>query len=160
MRGIAVEADVDPAVVVHFFGSKDGLFRAAVAWPFDPAAAAADITGPDTEGLSARVARTFFGFWEDPATQPALLALLRSAMSHETAATLLREFVVLQLFTHVTGLLDGPQAQLRVQLAAAHLIGLAVLRYALCFEPIASANSDEIVAWVTPALRSYLEPEG
>src|SRR5262249_55506189 len=92
LRAIATGAGVDPAVVVHFFGSKDGLFRAAVGWPFDPARIAAELTGPDSGRVSERLARVFLGFWEDPATRASLLALLRSAMTHPPSASLLREF--------------------------------------------------------------------
>jgi AcrR family transcriptional regulator len=157
MRAIAADAGVDPAVVVHFFGSKDGLFRQAVGWPFDPARAASRITAPGPERVPERIARTFLDFWEDPATRASLMALLRSAMTHEGSASLLRQFVVRQLFGPVTGLLDGPQIELRVNLASAQLIGVAVLRYAVRIEPIASASKDELVAWLTPALAHYLE---
>jgi AcrR family transcriptional regulator len=159
IRAIAADAGVDPAVVLHFFGSKDGLFRAAVGWPFDPAAVAAQITAPGPDGIGARVARVFLGFWEDPTTRASLLALLRSAMTHEASAALLREFAVRHLFVQLTGLVGGPQGELRVNLAAAHLIGVAVLRYALRVEPIASASVDELVAWLTPPLTHYLGPE-
>src|SRR5436309_7394484 len=43
IRAIAAGAGVDPGVVMHFFGSKDALFQAAVGWPFDPARPAAQI---------------------------------------------------------------------------------------------------------------------
>lgn len=159
MRAIAAEAGVDPAVVAHFFASKDGLFRAAVAWPFELDRVGAELTGPGPEGISARIARTFFNAWEDPVAGPALLAMLRSAMSHETSAALLREFAVRQLFAEVVAVVGGPGAELRVNLAAAHLIGVAVLRYGLHVEPIASASVDELVARLTPELDHYLEPQ-
>jgi hypothetical protein len=80
-------------------------------------------------------------------------------MTHEDSAALLREFVARQLFAHAIELVGGPRAELRVNLAAAHLIGVAVLRYALRVEPIASVSADELVAWVTPALTHYLSGE-
>src|SRR5919206_187764 len=70
-----------------------------------------------------------------------------------------RRFAVRHLFVQLTGLVGGPQGELRVNLAAAHLIGVAVLRYALRVEPIASASVDELVAWLTPSLTHYLGPE-
>jgi Tetracyclin repressor-like, C-terminal domain len=133
------------------------LFRAAVGWPFDPSRVALQISGPGRAGVAERIARAFLGFWEDPATRASLLAVLRSAMTHDGSALLLREFVVRHLFSQVTPLLDGPRVALRVDLAAAQLIGMAVLRYALRVEPIASASPDELVAWLTPALGRYLE---
>src|SRR5689334_4798640 len=97
LRAIAADAGVDPGVVVHFFGTKGGLFRAVVRWPFDPAVVVSQIQGSGVEGLGGRVARGFFGMWEDPGTRTALLAVLRSAMTHEASAALLREFAVRQL---------------------------------------------------------------
>jgi AcrR family transcriptional regulator len=158
MRGIAAEAGVDPSVVVHFFGSKDGLFRAAVGWPFDPAHLTAEIMVKGGDDLGAGVARTFLGYWDDPVTGPALLALLRSATSHETSAGLLREFLGRRLFQHVTSLLDGPDVDLRIDLAAGQLVGVAVLRYGLRVEPIASRSIDELVEWLAPTLNGYLRP--
>jgi AcrR family transcriptional regulator len=160
LRAVAAQAGVDPGVVVHFFGSKDGLFRAAVGWPFDPSLALAQLTRPGQEPLGARLARAFLGFWEDPATRAPLLAMLRSAMTHEASAVLLREFVVRRLFAHVTALLTGPKAETRVDLAAAHLVGVAVLRYVLHIEPLASTTLDELVARLTPALTHYLADPG
>src|SRR5438067_12221945 len=81
VRSIAAEAGVDAALVVHFFGTKEQLFRAAVAWPFDPAELATRLIGPGAEGLGERLARTFLTFWDDPETSPQLLALLRAAMT-------------------------------------------------------------------------------
>jgi AcrR family transcriptional regulator len=158
LRSVAADVRVDPAVVLHFFDSKDGLFQAAVGWPFDPETAAADIFGPGPETIGARIARVFINFWEDPATGAALLTLLRSAMTHEASAAQLREFVIHQMFAQVVRVVGGPDAELRVNLAAAHLIGVAVLRYALHIEPIASATPDELVDTLTPALSHYLEP--
>lgn len=158
MRAIAAEAGVDPSVIAHFFGSKDGLFRAAVGWPFDPAVVAGRLGDQGPGGMGAGVATVFFGVWDDPVTRPSMLAMLRSAMSHETSATLLGEFVSRHLFAKVSALLRGPDSQLRVNLAASHLIGVAVLRYGLRIEPIASARTDTLITWLTPALNRYLQP--
>src|SRR5581483_1137067 len=94
------------------------------------------VGGP--EGLGPRIARVFLGFWEDPQTRSPLLALLRSAMAHDPAARLLRDFVEREVFARFGDLVVGPDARLRLELAAAQLVGLAVLRYALRVEPLAS----------------------
>jgi AcrR family transcriptional regulator len=156
LRAIAADAGVDPAVVLHFFGSKDGLFTAAVGWPFDPARFAAQLAADGPEGLAARFARLFLGFWAEPPTRAPLLALLRSAMTHDSSAALLREFLVRELYAPLAGLVGGPDARLRLELAAAHLLGVAVLRDALGVEPLASAPVDELVRHLTPSLSTYL----
>jgi AcrR family transcriptional regulator len=162
LRSVAAEAGVDPAVVLHFFGSKEGLFRAAVGWPFDPAGMLAELAdGSNTpEPMATHLARSFFGFWDDPTAGPKLLAMLRSAMTHDASAALLREFLMRRLFGRMSGLLHSPDAALRVDLAAGQLIGLALLRYALRVEPIASATVDELVDRCAPALAVILGSAG
>ena len=156
LRGIAAEAGVDPAAVLHFFSSKDGLFRAAVGWPFDLARIEAVVGAPGPDTIGQRLARAFFGMWDDPITGSALSAVMRSATSHSQSATLLREFVARQLFARVAGCVGGPEAELRTELAAGQLVGIALLRYVLRVEPIASLETDQLVAWVTPVLDGYL----
>src|SRR5205809_2273376 len=131
IRSIATDAGVNAALVVHFFGSKEQLFRAAVAWPFDPAELGPRILDRGPAGLGERVARTFFTVWDDPETGPQLLALLRSAMTNENFARLLREFVVTQLFQPMMDVVEGSDRALREELAAAHLLGGAILRLVL-----------------------------
>ena len=162
MRAIAAEAGVDPSVVVHFFGSKDGLFRAAVGWPFDPSGIASEVELRGKGDLGAGLARTFLGYWDDPRTGPRLLAMLRSATSRETSATLLREFLGREIFSQVAPVLGRPPEPLQVELAAGQLVGVAVLRYVLRIEPIASTPIDELVARVGPVLDHHLgvEPDG
>ena len=156
VRAIAAEVGVDPAVVLHFFGSKDGLFQAAVGWPFDPDLIAVRVAAADAKDLGGNMARIFFGLWDEPTTRAPLLAVLRSAMTHEASATLLREFLSHQVFPRAAKLSGQDQSALGVNLASAHLIGIAVLRYALRVEPLASASIETIVAWITPALNHYL----
>jgi AcrR family transcriptional regulator len=161
LRAIAGDAGVDPGVLLHFFGSKEGLFRAVVGWPFDPARVVEpELIRPGREGVGARLARTFFGYWEDPTTGAALSALMRSAMTHAESAALLREFVAHELFARFAGFVHGLDANLRVELAAGHLVGVALLRYILRVEPIASAGIEELVTLLEPALDRYLQAGG
>jgi AcrR family transcriptional regulator len=157
LRAIAIDAGVDPGVVLHFFGSKDGLFQAAVGWPFDPARLAPVFAGPGSHVSGTRVARTFLELWDDPLTRASLEAVLRSAMSHRESARLLREFVVHELFARLVSHLDGADAGLRANLAAAQLIGVAILRYIVRIEPLASASTDDLVARLAPTLDRYFE---
>jgi AcrR family transcriptional regulator len=158
LRAIANESGVDPGVVMHFFGSKNGLFQAAVGWPFDPAPFTTQLAEDGRDGLAARLAHAFLAVWDAPTTRAPLLAVFRSAMSQDTAAALLREFLVRQFFAPIAGLVDGPHAELHANLAAAHLIGVAVLRYVVRVEPIASTDLDTLVALLTPPLTQYLDP--
>lgn len=158
LRAIAGEAGVDPALVTHFFGSKENLFREVLGWPFDPAVAAERIAGASAEPgrLGERLARFFLETWDAPTTGPSLLAVLRGALSHHESARLLREFLWQQMFSQLARRLENPPDPFQVQLAASHLIGIAVLRYGLELEPIASASIDSLVEQVAPTLDGYL----
>src|SRR5215469_7855623 len=129
IRGVAADVGVNAALVMHYFGSKQALFREAVTWPFDPADVASHLAGSGRAGLGARLAHVFLTLWDTPETGRPLLALLRSAMGDQAFARLLREFVVTQLFQHVVDLIEGPDPGLRVELSAAHLLGVAIMRH-------------------------------
>jgi AcrR family transcriptional regulator len=149
---------VNAALVLHFFGSKEALFREAIAWPFDVADLAPHLLAAGPGGLGRRLVRTFFTLWDAPETGRPLLALLRSAMGDEDFARLLREFAMTQLFRPLADAIAGPDPELRVELCASHLLGVALLRYVLRAEPVASASIDELVTRVGPALDGYLAP--
>ena len=157
LRAIADDAGVDPGVILHFFGSKAGLFRAVVGWPFDPERIRDELIATGTGGLGTRLANTFFRYWEDPPTGPALAAMLRTAMTNAESAQLLREFAVNELFSRLAGVIGGPDAALRIELASGQLVGVALLRYILHAEPIASASTEQLVSWIAPTLDRYFE---
>ncbi|MEU0274632.1 TetR family transcriptional regulator [Streptomyces sp. NPDC006307] len=159
VRGIARSAGVDPALVHHYFGTKDDVFAAAIEMSFEPALVVPAVLGAGPEGVGERLARTFLGVWENPATRAPLLAILRSALTHEAAATVLRGFVLRRLLERVAGELRVPDPRFRAELAASHMIGIAILRYVVRVEPLASADPERIVAMVAPALQRYLTEE-
>jgi AcrR family transcriptional regulator len=154
IRGIAAKAKVDPALVLHYFDSKDGVFRAAIEFPLDPAQFIPKLLEPGLEGLGARLTRFFVEAWDSPAGSP-LIALIRSVVANEDAAALLRDFVSRQVLGRVARALDLDRPQLRASLAASQLVGLAMLRYIIRLEPIASAGTDELVEWVGPTVQRY-----
>src|SRR5229473_4255367 len=155
IRGIAAQAKVDPALVMHYFESKDGVFRAAVQFPVDPAEFIPRLVAPGLDGLGERLVRFFVETWDSPAGSP-LLALIRSAVGNEDGADLLREFVTREVLGRLARALDLDQPQLRAALVASQLIGLAMLRYVVRVEPLASASATDLVAWLGPTLQRYL----
>jgi AcrR family transcriptional regulator len=155
IRGIAADAAVDPSLVLHYFGSKEGVFRAAVDFPVDPAEFIPRLLEPGMDGLGERLVRFFLQTWDSPAGSP-LLGLIRSVVGSESAAAMLREFVSREVLARIAEALEVDQPQLRASLAASQLIGLAMLRYVVRLEPIASAPSEQVAAWVAPAIQRYL----
>ncbi|WNE98007.1 TetR family transcriptional regulator [Streptomyces luomodiensis] len=156
IRGIAKAAGVDPALVHHYFGTKEQVFEAAVELILAPAMGAPDAVHGSREGVGERMARFVFGVWENPVYRLPLLAVLRSALTNEAAAAVLRGMIERRVLLRMAGELDVPNPEFRAQLAAGHLIGIAMLRYVIRMEPMASAGMDDIVAMVGPTLQRYL----
>ncbi|SCL69406.1 transcriptional regulator, TetR family [Micromonospora citrea] len=157
IRAIAAAAQVDPALVHHYFGSKDQLFLAAMRAPVDPGELLPRVLAGDRDGVGERLVRTFLGVWDSPAGA-AGVALLRSAVSNEWTARLLREFLVSQVLRTVLNRLDVDPAELplRGSLVASQMIGLAMMRHVIRLEPVASAAPETLVAAVGPTVQRYL----
>ncbi|MEV0038320.1 MULTISPECIES: TetR family transcriptional regulator [unclassified Streptomyces] len=156
IRGIAKAAGVDPALVHHYFGTKDEVFAAAVEVSFEPALMVPVLLADGLDGIGERLARYFIGVWENPVTRAPMLAIMRSALTHEAAAKVLRTFVLRRLLERIAEELDVPNPTFRAELAASHMIGIAFLRYVIKADPLASADSEEIVKMVAPTLQRYL----
>ncbi|MEK9523317.1 TetR/AcrR family transcriptional regulator [Streptomyces sp. adm13(2018)] len=156
VRGIAKAAGVDAALVHHYFGTKDEVFAAAIEVSFEPATVVPAIVGGPRETIGERLARFFIGVWENPVSRAPLLAIVRSALTHEAAAKVLRTFVLRRLLERIADELDVPDPRFRAELAASHMIGIAILRYVIQVEPLASVDPEEIVAMVAPTLQRYL----
>ncbi|MEV6678769.1 TetR family transcriptional regulator [Streptomyces erythrochromogenes] len=156
VRGVAKVAGVDPALVHHYFGSKDDLFAAAIEISMEPAMVVPAVIGEGPDGIGERLARYFLGVWENPVTRAPLLAVIRSALTHEAAAKVLRGLVLRRLLERIAADLDVPDPTFRAELAASHMVGIAILRYVLQVEPLASADPEDIVALVAPTLQRYL----
>ncbi|MGW4223580.1 TetR/AcrR family transcriptional regulator [Streptomyces bauhiniae] len=160
VRGIAKAAGVDSALVHHYFGTKEQVFEAAVAVAFAPALAAPDaIAEGPLDSVGERLTRFVLGVWENPATRTPLLAIVRSAVNNDTAAAVFRRLIAAQLLGRIAGRLDVPDAELRVELAAAQLVGTAMLRYVIKVEPLASADLERIVARLAPVVQGHLTGE-
>jgi AcrR family transcriptional regulator len=156
VRAVARAAGVDPSLVLHFFGSKDGLFEAALALPVDPAVLVAAVLEGDRDGLGERVVRAFLGVWDGTPGQGPMLAMLRSAVSHEDSAAMLRELLLRVILRPVAQGAGAPDPDLRAALLASQVVGLAVTRYVLRLEPVASASADQLAGLVGPTLQRYL----
>ncbi|MFE9431617.1 TetR family transcriptional regulator [Streptomyces sp. NPDC006640] len=157
VRGIAKAAGVDSALVHHYFGTKEQVFEAAVEGAMAPALGAPDmiVEGP-LDDVGERLTRFFFGVWENPTSRTPLLAIVRSAVNNDTAAAVFRRLVAAQLLRRIAARLDTPDAELRAELAAAQLVGVAMLRYVIKVEPLASADVERIVTGVAPVVQGHL----
>jgi len=158
IRAIATGAGVDPALVHHYFGTKDQLFLATVNAHIDPAHILPRVLDGSTEELPERLVRTFLSVWDHPVSGPAAVALLRSGLQHDWSARMLREFLTTRVIRRVISQLqlDPAEAPLRGSLVATQMIGLGLIRYVLKVEPLAAAPPEVVVAAVAPAIHRYL----
>ena len=155
LREIAAGAGVDPALIPHYFGSKEGVFLAAVEFPVDPALFIPRLLEPGVEGLGERLVTFFLETWDSPAGS-SLLALIRSVVSSDLAAELLREFVTREVLGRLAVAIQLDQPQLRASLVATQLVGLAMLRYMIKVEALKSASREELAGWIGPSIQRYL----
>jgi AcrR family transcriptional regulator len=171
LRAISREAGVDPALVHHFFGGKEDVFNAALADVVKPQEIFDEVLGTDPLGAGERLVRKFLSIWEQDETRRPLLAMLRSAVSHQRSADLLGQFMAGGLLRHIAESVEpgvamtfSPQelldrstdAELRAVLVCSQLIGVALLRYVFRTEPLASADHEQIARAVGPTVERYL----
>jgi AcrR family transcriptional regulator len=156
MRAVAARAGVDPALIYHYFGDKDGLLFAALQPPEDAAtvfaglASAADRTGEE-------LARRLIGLWEErPEIREQMAAILRTGLSHDRAGRLLRDILSSFILAALGDVLAEDRRELRVALIGSQVGGLMLARYILQVPGAAAASPEDLVQAVGPTLQRYL----
>ena len=156
VREIATAANVDPALVIHYFGTKAGLFAAATGLPDGLPVLFERLAALPLHDFAPALVRAYLQLIDSDGSRNAILALVRSAVSNDKAATMLREFLTAQLLPVIGRFTPHPDAQLRASLVTAQLIGIATQRHVIRLEPLVKATPDEIVALAAPAIEQYL----
>lgn len=169
LRQIARRAGVDPSLVHHYFEGKAALFAQTMQIEVDPAAVVQRIVDGDPALVGERAVRSFFGVWDSPEQRPMFTALVRSALTHEEAARALREFLIAEVFGRIvlhfradddatSSAALSPDEARRAGLAAAQMMGLAIMRYVIGFPALAQAPAEELVPPLARTLQQYLVP--
>ncbi len=155
IRSVAAAAGVDPALVHHYFGTKDDLFVAALEIPVDPREVMAPVVAAGPDGAGERLLRAFLGVWDDPAVQPGLLALARSLLGDDSGPMVRDAFIPVVVGPVLAQLVvDRPEE--RIPLVASQIIGLVVARYVVALPAMAQAPAEDLVARIGPVLQHYL----
>ncbi|MFJ2830811.1 TetR family transcriptional regulator [Streptomyces sp. NPDC087263] len=163
MRGIAQQAQVDPALIHHFFSNKEGVFQDSVSSRLDVSALFDSLTDPGTEisveNRGEQVARTFLSFWEDESTRPAMIAIYRTGLSDEATSKTFRDQIEGSFAACVRRLVheETDRTPALTSLVSAQLAGLVMLRYVLRVEPLASLDFEELLDWFVPALEVHFD---
>ncbi|TMB85095.1 MAG: TetR/AcrR family transcriptional regulator [Chloroflexi bacterium] len=155
VRGIARAAGVDPALVHHYFGSKEQLFVASIELPFDPQHLAALLVRGGLDGLGERMMRFAVSIWGQPRSLQVLLGIARSATSDPRAAEALRGILESSLLPAIREL-GVDQPELRASLIWSQVVGLVFGRFVVGVTPLTAAAPEQLVAAVAPILQLTL----
>jgi AcrR family transcriptional regulator len=159
IRSIANAADVDPALVHHYFGTKEQLFAAAIHIPIDPMQVIVPMRETPVEELGLRLPSLLLPLW-DSELGSGLIATLRSMLSGNDVG-LVRSFLQEVITAEVGARVDDPpgSGRIRVQFVASQLVGVVMARYILELEPFKSLPAALIAETIAPNLQRYLTGE-
>lgn len=155
IRAVAASAGVDPALVHHYFGTKDDLFLAALEMPVDPRQLLVPVIAQGPDGAGERLVRTLLSVWDDPEHQVRLLAVARSVLS-EDGATLLKDGFIPVVVGPALAQLVTDRPDVRVPLVASQVVGLIVTRYLIALPAMADMPAEDVVGRVGPVIQQYL----
>ena len=152
VRDIAARAAIDPAMVMRYFGSKEGLFARATAF---------DLRLPDLTAVArARIGATliahFLDVWEGPRSTGSLTSLLRAAASNEDAAAAIRTIFGGQVVPMLMQAVPPTELPVRAPLVATQILGLAFARYVIKVPPLVALPRAELVRLLGPTLQRYI----
>lgn len=159
VRAIAADAGVDPALIMHFFGSKQGLFRAVLSPPDTVLEQVVEVTEGPRQALSEGLAALMVTTLNDPELSGRFEALLRTAASDPAAAAALREQITDRLMRPVAEALPAADADLRANLVGATMGGLVLARQILAIDPLASVDPQTLTRILAAGLQAYLTSE-
>ncbi|MEV8637213.1 TetR family transcriptional regulator [Streptosporangium sp. NPDC051023] len=155
VRAIARRAGVDPAMVHHYFASKEGMFVAAMELPINPEDIIPALLAGPREEIGERLARFVLTMTSEAEARQPVLALIRTAMTNERMVVVIREFMTHALLNRVAEALGVPP--IRMELAFAQMFGVVMARYVLQLEPLASVGVEELVTLLAPTIQGYLD---
>jgi AcrR family transcriptional regulator len=154
VRDIALAAEVDPALVVRYFGGKEALFVQSSHFELGldglPALAA--------DELGNTLAAHFLDVWEGAGAR-GLPVLLRSASSNELAASRIREIFEIQVAPFLAAYLPANERAARATLISSLLLGVALSRYIIRLPHLVALPREELVSMIGQILeRLAFEP--
>jgi AcrR family transcriptional regulator len=156
LRSIAKEADVDPGLLVHYFGTKEGLFRAALEITIQPNELFRGLEGLGSQEAAEQIIRRYLMMLARTEARDAVMGLVRSAVSNDHAADMLRELLLRGMITAIAPLIEKPDAPLRASLIVGQLMGIAMLKHVARAGVVVRASNEKLVHLVSPAIEQYL----
>lgn len=156
MRAVAAEAGVDTALISYYFGSKKGLFGAALALAANPPDVLRAAIEGDIDTLPERVLHSLVAAWDDPVRGTPLRMMAAAAGHQQDLARLLRDVLQTEMTQQLANRFGGVDATARAAAFGAQLAGLILTRYVLAIEPIASMPVKDLVRFAAPGLHAAM----
>lgn len=157
VRAVARRAGVDPALVRHYFGTKANLFAVVSVLPGRPGERLGRLLDAGTDGLGRRLVALFFAVWDTPDGRQRMRALIAAASSRGPTSAGLAELLAGEVTGAIAPRLTGEQRRLRAELIAAQVVGLAMARFVLQLEPLASADEEDVARWLAPTIQRLID---
>jgi AcrR family transcriptional regulator len=157
VRAVARAADVDPALVYHYYDSKENLLDAATTPPQSFLDQIITAWQTSSVELGEQLVRQMLRNWQNPEHEPVLRAVLQIAGSEPATREKLRHIIERSVMGPSAQALSEDERLLRSSLIAGQLMGLAFMRFIWKIEPLASMDDDDIVAAIAPTVQRYLE---
>lgn len=155
IRSVAKAAGVDPALVLHFFRNKDALFAEAVRSPINPATPLQEALERSPDSAGAALVEFLLDAWDSEDTNRTMLAIVRSAMTEEVAARMVREQIVSSV-AQALGACGIDRPEYRAALVATQMAGIAVGRYVVGLRALVEAGRSDLIAAFGPTIQRYL----
>ena len=159
IRSIAKQAEVDPALVTHFFGTKWELFLAVVELSFDPPAMIEAVVTGDQELVGRRLATAVVDILGDEQRRRPMLSMIRAATSEPAAAVLVREFLTRNVLQPIAERLGVADARYRAGLVMSQIVGFTMARYVVALQPLTRRSREDLIADLGTTFQHYLRGE-
>ncbi|MBV9337812.1 MAG: TetR family transcriptional regulator [Solirubrobacterales bacterium] len=159
MRSIAAQAEVDVALVSYYFGSKQGVFGAAMALPITPAEVIADELEGDMDTFAERLLARVLALWDDPQSGAPLAALASMALGDPKIRQLVSEAISREVVARLAAALDGPEREERASAFCTIISGVVFSRYLLAMEQFTALDADDVVRLMAPSLQPLITRE-
>ncbi|MGB7982277.1 MAG: TetR family transcriptional regulator [Candidatus Nanopelagicales bacterium] len=158
MRTAAAAAGVTPEVARRYYNNREELFAAALRLPDSPVSVIPALLAPGIEGMGEQLVRFTLDTLRDPQARDDLMSMARTGVSAGQAITGLQEFIEVGVVDRVASTIGVPDARMRASLITSYLMGVAIMRYGVRLEPLASVSEEEVIRMVAPVIQDLLDP--
>jgi AcrR family transcriptional regulator len=157
IRAVAAAAEINPSLVIRYYGSKEGLFAASTELKLR--VADLSLVPPDKRGEA--IVTAFLDRWEGPGAGEELAIMLRAAASHEGARQNYLEAMQRQVRPMIATVCPPDRTDICMALIKTQLSGLALSRYVLRVPAVVALERDFLIRRIGATIQGYLtSPDG